>query len=181
MTAEYGASCTLWSTILVNRKKVRVGDLPVEIESTLEDAAGAVLFRPTQLFDGFVGTKQRQHRRPAQPAVCGRAFLGQPAVVGRGQGPFGFRVAGIVADEKSREDDLHVYAHLVHVGEAARHVLELSQDPGRMVDFVADGAVLQPAFNHPAAAVRRIIAGSFGLIGRHRNRHRDVLRVGSSL
>ena len=50
-----------------------------------------------------------------------------------------------------------------------------------MVDFIADGTVLQPAFNHPAAAVRRVIAGSFGLIGRHRNRHRYVVRVGGTL
>src|SRR6266545_3583135 len=71
--------------------------------------------------------------------------------------------------------------HLVHLSQAARHVLELSQDTGRMVDFIADGTFLQPAFNHPAAAVRRVIAGSFGLIERHRNRHRYILRVRSTL
>src|SRR5262249_16318695 len=50
--------------LLVNWKEVRIGDIPVEIESSLEDAAGAVLFCPTQLLDSLVGTKQRQHSRP---------------------------------------------------------------------------------------------------------------------
>src|SRR5439155_7394590 len=40
---------------LVNRKKVRVGNLPVKVEAALEDAAGAVLFRPAQLLDSLVG------------------------------------------------------------------------------------------------------------------------------
>ena len=76
--------------------------------------------------NGLLGLQQRQHGCPPQAPVCLRTFLGKPAVVGSGQGPFGFRVAGIVADEEGREDDLHGYAHLVHVGEAARHVLKLS-------------------------------------------------------
>ena len=46
-----------------------------------------------------------------------------------------------------------------------------------MIDVISDSAVLQPAFDHPAAAVRRVIAGAFGLVGRHSNRHRNVLRV----
>src|SRR5262245_30794402 len=50
--------------LLINWKKVRVGDIPVEVESSLEDAARAVLFRPPQLLDGLVWTKQRQHSRP---------------------------------------------------------------------------------------------------------------------
>ena len=50
---------------LVNWKKVRVGDLPVEVEAALEDTTGAVLFCPTQLLDGLVGTEQRQHSRPS--------------------------------------------------------------------------------------------------------------------
>src|SRR4030095_11246164 len=50
---------------LVNWKKVRVGDLPVEVESALEDAADSVLFRPTQRLDSLIGPKQRQYSRPA--------------------------------------------------------------------------------------------------------------------
>ena len=44
-----------------------------------------------------------------------------------------------------------------------------------MVDFISDGTVLQPAFDQPAAAVRRVIAGTFSLIGRQSNRNRYVL------
>src|SRR5262249_51068887 len=51
--------------LLVNWKEVRVGDIPVEVASSLEDAAGAMLFRPTELLDSRVGTKQRQHSRPS--------------------------------------------------------------------------------------------------------------------
>ena len=43
----------------VNWKKMRVGDIPVEIEAALEDAAGAVRFRPTQLLNRLVRLKQR--------------------------------------------------------------------------------------------------------------------------
>ena len=50
-----------------------------------------------------------------------------------------------------------------------------------MVDFISDSTVLQPAFHYPAAAVRRVIAGAFGLIGRQCNCHRYVLRVGSTI
>ena len=76
----------------VDREEVRVGDIPVEVEAALEDAAGAVLLRPAQLVHRLFGLKQRQHGRPVKAPVGLRTFLCQPAVVGRGQRPLRFGV-----------------------------------------------------------------------------------------
>ncbi len=166
---------------LIDREKVWIGYLSIEVESALENTAGAVLFRPAQFLDGFVGTKQRQHRGPSQTSVCPRAFLGKPAVVRRCQSRFGFGVIGIVPDEECGEYNLHINAHLVHVRQTARHILKLSKQPRRMIHLITDGAVLQPAFYDPAAAGRRVIAGALGFVRRHRNRNGDIFRVRCAL
>src|SRR6516225_4631700 len=40
--------------LLVERKKIRVAEVPVTFQTAHEDAAGAVLFRPRQICKGFI-------------------------------------------------------------------------------------------------------------------------------
>src|SRR5262245_38748001 len=117
--------------LFVNRKKMRIGDVAVEIETALEDSAGAVLLGPAKLLDGFLRPEEGQYGGPTQAAVGGRAFFGEPTIVSRSQGPLGFGVGGIVADKKRREDHLYMDTHFIHMGETSGDVFELAVDTRR--------------------------------------------------
>ena len=110
-------------SFLIDREKVRVAYLPVQVISPFEKPARAVVFGPSKFFNRFIGIQQRQHGRPVQPAVAPGATFGNPAIVGLGERLLCLGIGGIVPDKEGWEDHLRSHVHAVHVFQAARHVL----------------------------------------------------------
>ena len=131
---------------------MRVAHWLQEIETPLEDAAGAVLLRPAQLFDGGIGVEPRQHRCPAQPTAGLVALLRHPTVVGVGKRRLRFRVQRDIADEEGGEEHLDVHAHPVHIVQAALQVFQLPSGSRRVMFIVPHRPNLQAALHQPEPA-----------------------------
>ena len=105
----------------------------------LENPAGPVLVRPTQLVDGGFHVQHRQDRHPLQAPVAQRRPVGHPTVVALADDDLGLRVARQVGEKHRGVHDVNVHAHLVHVPQAGLDAPQLAGIDGRAGPLVVAG------------------------------------------
>jgi hypothetical protein len=148
--------------LVVDREEVWIaGGAVAAFDTFLEYAASAVILRPPQLFHCLVDVEQRQNRDPAQPPAALLRGFGDPAIVRLAKRHVDFRSSGKSMEEKSRVENLHVDAQLVHVAYSGFDVQELAgrlHSSGSLVIAPAsesDSAVDEPEAVRPAITRRR--------------------------